>query len=127
MARQRILRQKDESDTYDQLQSFLGTLRQGGQILTKVYPILQKSDALEAIVMTLEKDALKEENDSIYTLKLRQSFGAALSIKLLEQNAFESNLCTCESPTAHVLYTTPNIHTRAQRDSTLLLTPRSQG
>lgn len=100
------LKGQNDSDYSDQLQHFLGTLRAGGQIISKVYPIIQKVEAFEAIVMTLEKDSLEKQNDSIYSLKLRESFGTALSIKLLGQNDLESNLCTCQSPTANVLYTT---------------------
>lgn len=93
------------SDYYGQLHHFLGTLRRSGQIISKVYPIIQRMDCFEVVVMTLELTSLEKQNDSIYSLKLRKSFGKALRIKLLGNNDLESNLCTCKMPDAYILQT----------------------
>lgn len=98
-------KEKKKSNYYDKLQHFLATLRGSGQIISHVYPIIQKLDSFEAIVMTLEEGALEEKYDSIYSQKLRSSLKENLNIKLLGNNNLESNSCTCKTPVFYILFT----------------------
>jgi predicted nucleic acid-binding Zn ribbon protein len=96
----------DKKFALEKLYSYLGVLRQSGQIIGKEFPVLKNKNSLVAIVMTLEKDSLKDLNSSKYSLSRKNDLKETLKIKIIgDCIEHENQMCDCSESSSYILYT----------------------
>ena len=102
--------QADKEKILDLFNTLLGSLRQGGQIYEKVFPILKETKGLSAVVLTSEKTSLSKENASKYSLKSIENLEDYCKNRIEtsvigEDIESEDIICDCEEHSFFILYT----------------------
>lgn len=100
-----------EEKTLDLLHNYLGSLRQGGHIFERVYPIIRETNALTAFVLTPETNSLEPVHENKYTKKGREQIENFVGNKLVYNTLgvdpqAEYAYCDCETQDFLILCTT---------------------